>query len=272
MKNKYLDCLTGQSIFCLRLFIPAAFLLVMASCKTTKQSQYFKTLQTKDTTLTGFVNIYGELKIVKGDRLAITASSISTQEDALFNGNLNSGVNTGGTTILGGYFVEPDGTVFLHRVGRIMAEGFTRREFARQVENKLLLYMKDPIVQVSFTNHKITILGAVGTPQVLNMPEEQIPLLDALVLSGDIKPDAKRNSITIIREEGTEKKVKHLNLEDNSIFNSPWYYVKPNDIILVGTDTAATEKAEKRAKLQTTLSLVASAASLLIILLNRVIK
>ena len=132
--------------------------------------------------------------------------------------------------------------------------------------------MKDPIVQVSFLNHKVTILGEVNKPQVLSLPEEQISLIDALVLSGDVTPNAKRSAITVIREEGNTKKVKHVNLEDNSLFSSPWYYVKPNDIILVSADNEKYVKEEKRRKLQTNLSLAASGITLLIIILDRVVK
>lgn len=256
-------------VFCLSILLS-----LFNACKITKPSEYFKTLK-KDTTLTNFVTNDFESKIIKGDRLAISASSSSPVEDALFNGTqgsvsaLTPGVS--GTSV-GGYTVMQDGTVFLHRLGKTAAEGYTRKELARNIETKLLAYMKDPIVQVTYLNHKITILGEVMRPQVLSLPEEQISLIDALVLSGDVTPNAKRSSITVIREEGNTKKVKHVNLEDNSVFSSPWYYVKPNDIIFVAADSERYVKEEKRKKTQTTLALVASASSLFIIILDRLIK
>ena len=256
-------------------FLPViCMLFLLNACKVTRQSEYFKTLQ-KDTTLSGFVTNNFESKIIKGDRLAITASSSSPVEDALFNGTAGS-VSASTPAATGtpatAYSVLPDGTVFLHRIGKIAAEGYTRKELAGSIEKKLLAYMKDPIVQVTFINHKITVLGEVMRPQVINLPEEQISLIDALVLSGDVTPNAKRNSITVIREEGNIKKVKHVNLEDNSLFTSPWYYVKPNDIILVSADSDKYVKEENRKKLQTTLSLVASLSSLVIIILSLIIK
>ena len=242
--------------------------LMMVSCKVTQPSSYFKNLK-KDTTLVGSVTSDFELKIMKGDRLSIAVSSLSTAEDAFFN---SAGSGGGSSTKSGGYVVQEDGTVLLHRLGTVQAAGITRKELSRKLEDNLLAYMKEPIVQVNFLNHKVTVLGEVRTPQVLAMPQEQLSLIDALVLSGDVTPNAKRNNITIIREEGTEKKVKHVNLEDNSIFSSQWYYVKPNDIILVSADTERFVKEENRRKLQTTLSLVASGISLLIIIADRVIK
>ncbi|MEJ7610092.1 MAG: polysaccharide biosynthesis/export family protein [Ferruginibacter sp.] len=270
-KPNHLGCLRGTGRLSRAVIGILCFSFFLVSCSTTKQSVYFRTLQQKDTTLRGFIPNTYESKIIPGDRISITASSLNPSEDILFNSGSPAAGGTQGATA-GGYTVQQDGTVFLHRLGKIRAEGYTRAALAKQVEEKLLAYMKEPIVQVNYLNHKITILGEVGQPQVLNLPEEQISLIDALVLSGDVTANAIKNNITIIREEGNEKRVKHVNLEDNSIFSSPWYYVKPNDIILVSRDYAKADKEQKRAKLQTTLSLVASGVSFLIIILDRVIK
>lgn len=246
--------------------------LMTVSCKVIQPSSYFKNLK-KDTTLAGSVTSDFELKIMKGDRLSIVVSSLSTVEDALFNSaGSGGGSSAGSSTKAGGYVVQQDGTVLLHRLGTVQAAGTTRKELSRKLEEKLLAYMKEPIVQVNFLNHKVTVMGEVRTPQVLNMPDEPLTIIDALILSGDVTANAKRNNIAIIREEGTERKVKHINLENNSIFSSPLYYLQPNDIILVSAETEKFEKEERRKKLQTTLSLVASGVSFLLIILNRVVK
>jgi polysaccharide biosynthesis/export protein len=271
MKNNYLSLRSKSGNLYTAALLFIAMLFLFSSCKITQQSAYFKTLQ-KDTTLKNFVTNDFELKIIKGDRISINVSSMSPTEDAFFNAVTSAGAATGSATSTGGYGVQQDGTILLHRLGAYKVEGFTRRELSKKIETSLLPYMKDPIVQVNFLNHKITLLGEVSTPQVLNLPEEQISIIDALVLSGDVTPNAKRNNITIIRENGNEKQVKHINLEDHSIFSSPWYYVKPNDIILVAADTEKYIKTERRQKLQSTLSLVASGVSLAVIILSRIIK
>ena len=255
------------------LFLFIGIALLMVSCKVSQPSSYFTSLK-KDTTLTGSVTSDFELKIMKGDRLSISVSSLSIIEDALFNSAGSGGGSTtaGSAAKGGGYVVQPDGTVLLHRLGTVQAAGTTRKEFSRKLEEKLLAYLKEPIVQVNFLNHKVTVMGEVRTPQILNMPDEPLTIIEALIMSGDVTPNAKKNNIAIIREEGSEKKVKHINLENNSIFSSPLYYLQPNDIILVSADNEKFVKEENRKKIQTTLSLVASGISLLIIIFNRVIK
>jgi polysaccharide export outer membrane protein len=238
-----------------------------SSCTSTKDSYYFKTLK-KDTTLNGFVTNNFESKIQKGDVLAINISSLSKDEDAFFN----SGAALATEGSAAGYPVSERGTILLHKLGMVSVAGLTRKALQNKLQQYLLPYLKDPIVTVQYVNHKVTIMGDVGKPQIIPLPEEQISVIDALVLSGDVKDDAKKNNIMIIREHGDTKQVKHINLEDHSIFSSSWYYLKPNDIVYVEPDFEKTKKEENRRKLQTTLSLVASFTSLIIIILDRIIK
>ncbi len=255
------DSKTGFLNFCLFGLI----LIIASSCRITRPTHYFETL-TKDTTITGFVTNDFESKIVRGDVLTINVTSLSTEEDILFN----KAAALIGTSQ--GFVVKQDGTVLLHRLGNVKAEGLTRKELSQKLQKDLLAYMKEPIVNVGYLNHKVTVIGEVGKPGIVPMPEEQMPLLDVLVLSGDILPNAKRNRVMVIRENGTEKKVKYLNLQDHSLFTSPWYYSQPNDIVYVLADTEKLEKEEKRRSIQNTLTLVASGITFIFLVLDRLTR
>lgn len=247
----YLGCI----IFCL------------SSCITTKNSAYFKTIQ-KDTTLQNVVTTDFESKIVKGDNLAITVSSLSATEDLLFNYPVvanNSGANPG-------YLVRSDGTFKFHKLGNVLAEGLTRRQLADKLHDSLLPYLKDPLVTVQFLNHKVTILGAVRNPQVLNIKDDRITLLDLIAISGDVREDALTDKVMVIREENGQRQVKKINLQNHSLFSSEWYYLQPNDIVYVMPDEEAKAKLERRNNLQSTLSFAASGVTLLVIILDRIIK
>jgi polysaccharide biosynthesis/export protein len=265
------NCTRGKNILGYTNLIAISVSLIvvlLSSCSVSKQSHYFKTLS-RDTTLKGAVVNNYESVIVNGDRLSISLSSINAAEDILFNGLVtSSSTNTTET----GYLVNENGMVQLHRLGNVKVAGVTRRVLAQQLERKLEDYVKDPIVKVSYLNHKITVIGEVGKPTILPLNEDQISIIEVLVQCGDALPSANKKDITIIREEGTDRIVKHVNLEDNSIFSSPWYFIKPNDILLVNTDEAKYIKAEKRNKLQNNLSLAATITSLALIILSRVIK
>jgi polysaccharide export outer membrane protein len=239
--------------------------VIFASCTSTRQSVYFNTIQS-DTTIAGFVTNNFESKIRVGDRLDIKVTSMSNEEDMQFN--KAAAVST--VPEMSGFLVEKHGKILFHRLGYVTAAGLSRKELALLLQNELLPYMKDPIVNVGYLNHKVTVMGAVGGPQVMNMPEEQMSIIDVLVKSGDIQKDGLKNKVMIIREEGSDKKVKLLNLEDQSVFTSPWYYVQPNDIVYVPQDIVKLEKLEKRQNLQTNLALVISSVSFLLLILDRI--
>ena len=241
---------------------------LFSSCTPTKSSYYFKTLQ-KDTTLSGMVNKDLESKIIKGDNLGIIISSLSREEDVLFN---VSSVTSTGTTGSAAFTVDQEGNIVLHKLGSVKAEGFTRKELAANIEKALIPYLKDPIVTVQYLNHKVTIMGEVERPLVINMQEEQLSILDALVLSGDAKQNARRDNILVIREENNQKKVKILNLEDQSIFSSPWYYLQPNDIVYVVPDEKKRQREERRARFQSNFAIVSASVSLLVIVLDRIFR
>jgi polysaccharide biosynthesis/export protein len=241
-------------------------LLTMQSCKVSQKSSYFKTLALRDTTINNFVKNDFESVIMPGDELAIGVTSLSIVEDGIFNSAAAVSKDASGYTVL------QDGNIVLHRLGATKAAGLTRKELAKKIQNGLLAFTKEPIVKVEYLNHKLTVIGEVKSPQIIKLPQEQISILDALILSGDLTEAGKRNDIIIIREEGNDKKVKHINLEDHSIFTSEWYYVKPNDIILVNADNKKIETAERKQKFQNTLTLVTTGLSLVLVVLSRFVK
>jgi polysaccharide export outer membrane protein len=251
------------SFFVVFILLSGAF----TACKTTQPSAYFTTL-TKDTTIIGATPNDYESTIQKGDQLSIAVTSLSPTEDAIFN----QGAATSTSPALTGFTVYPDGSVLLHRLGRVKVEGLTRRQLAAKLEKDLLPYMKEPIVNVGYMNHKVTVIGEVGGPQIIQMPEEQLSLLEVLVKSGGIKSTGLANKVMIIREQGNNKQVKYVNMEDHSIFNSEWYYVKPNDIVYVKNDEKQRLKAEKSQKLQTTISLVMTGLSFFFIVIDRIFR
>ncbi len=246
--------------------------IIFSSCVVVKNQEYFRTLS-KDTTLKGFVTNDFESKIQKKDALAINISSLSKEEDIKFNGAASAtGYNIGISPSNVSYLVNDQGNIYMHQIGAIGAEGLTRKELKEKLQKALLPYLKDPIVTVQYLNHKVTVLGEVNRPQILNMPDEQMSLLDVIVSCGDLTQTSRRDNVMIIRETGAEKKIKHINLQDHSVFSSPWYYVQPNDIVYVLPDNEKYIKDEKRKSLQNNLALIASGLSLVVIVLNTLLK
>ncbi len=263
----------GLQAICRFSFFSALLLIIaLGSCKTPQNAYYFKTLP-RDTSINSNISRQTESVIRKNDQLAIVISSLNPQEDAVYNAAAISTVNGAAAagSAAGGYQVDANGNIQLHRLGNIHAEGMTRRELKNKIETDIKPYLKDAVVTVRYLNRRITVMGEVRTAQVIPMPEEQLSILEVLSASGDITALGKKDNILIIRETATGKQFKRLNLEDHSVFNSEWYYLKPDDVVYVEPNDK-TIKDEKRQRTQQTVSLALSGLSLAIIILNSLLK
>lgn len=227
-------------------------LVFLSSCSVPKTTSYFKKLD-KDTILTMPNVVNEDLKIKKGDVLSLSISSLNKMEDEFFNSK-----SSNGNSVLSGYQVGNDGEIYLHKIGKLVVAGLTRKQLKNKLEEELKPYLKDAIVVVNFDNHHITVIGEVGKPQLFPMPEERISIIDLLAQSGPVNPAAELSNVIVIRESesGDKKEVRHINLEDHSIFTSPYYYLQPNDIIVLGPDEKILLREKKSQKNQQIYSIV----------------
>jgi polysaccharide export outer membrane protein len=207
-----------------------------------------------------------EIKIQKTDILSVTVSSMNPGEDLVFNAPGDSKTTTGG------YQVNQEGNIYLHKLGSLPVLGLTRREVKSKLEKELQAYFKDPVVSVNFVNHKVTLLGELAASKVIDMPTERISIFEALASGGGTSANAKLNSVVVIRENAISKEIKHINLEDQSIFNSQWYYLQPNDVVMLTPDKDKINKEEKQLKLQQTTGFVLQSLSIAILLYNVFVK
>ncbi len=255
----------------LQVLITCLAVAVFSSCSTPKNAYYFKTIP-NDTSINSTVNKLGEAKIVTNDQLGIVISSLNPIEDQVFNAAAMALSSAGSGSGSGsGYQVDADGNIQLHRLGALHVDGLTRRELKNKIETDLKAWLKDPVVTVRFLNRRVTILGEVSKPQVINMPEEKLSLLEVLGSSGDVSPLARKDNILIIRETETGKEFKRINLEDHSLFTSEWYYLQPNDVLYIEPSDEKIKQA-KRAQNQQNIGLVLSGLSVIVIVLNSVLK
>jgi len=244
-----------------RVFLCLFLLFVVAllsSCSSSKNTIYFKDLP-KDTTLNNLVSKNFEPKIQKGDLLGITVASLSPENTLIYNAPQDA------QGPLTGYLVDENGNIQFIKLGSLHVEGMTRKELKEKLEKDLVPYLSQLVVAVSFLNRHVTMIGAVS-PMVIPMPGDNMTILDALATSGDVGEKGKPDNILVIRENGNSKEFKRLNLTDESIFRSPYFYLQPNDIIYV---EAAKPKTTNVPQI---ISYVTTGISLLILILDRIIK
>lgn len=223
----------NSSFFYIILFF---FAIYLSSCTPAKNVVYFKNVPA-ELEMQTLLDQNWELRIRKNDLLSITIISPDPLTTPLFNASQSSssGNDAGrsGNNSTSGYLVDQDGKIVIYKLGSIHVEGLTRKQLTQVLQRELAPYLKDAVVTIRFLNNKVTILGEVAKPQIITIPNEKISILDAIAESGDLTISGRRDNILVIRETPTGKQFKRINISDNSIFNSPFYYLKPDDVVYV---------------------------------------
>lgn len=217
-------------------FLSFQIILLNTACVNTKPSTYFN--NGRDTTIYQRMN-EGEALIQKKDILSISITSLNQEASIVFNTTNNFAINTSSVTGINtqanGYLVDVNGFIQLPILGSIKADYLTKKQLKDNItdliiEKKLLV---DPIVNIRHLNYEVTIIGEVGKPSVITVPNEKISLIKALGLAGDITIYGKKNNVLLIRETDGIKEVKYINLNSKDFLTSKYYYLQPNDIIYV---------------------------------------
>lgn len=207
-----------------------AAVLIMAgvsSCKSSKEAvdqyRYFdKNLDTLNT----LVNQMKEPIILEGDQLDIQVFSGTLNQEQVQVFVLPSEQRTG-------YQVDASGDINMPVIGKIHVEGLEKRELEKQLLEKLAPYVKNPVVNISFLNFKVLVVGEV-TIQGFQVMSEKSTVLDAIGMAKGMTDAGQRTNVLLIRQLPSGKKhYEKLNLNDAAVFASPYFQVQQNDVVYV---------------------------------------
>jgi polysaccharide export outer membrane protein len=206
------------------------YLISLFSCTSAKSVTYF-------TDLTDSLRVeLPEIKkpeaiILPDDMLEIRIAGANEQTSSLFNNYGSNSVERAAITPI--YLVDLNGYLEFPIIGKIKAAGMTRDEFKILLKQAVGKYLKDPIVTVRFTNFRFTVLGEVRSPGSFNVQNEKVSILEALGQAGDMTQFAKRNSVRVIRDSMGKREIGMVNFNQKTVFTSPYYYLKRNDVVYV---------------------------------------
>lgn len=218
-----------------------AVAMALASCASKKDFVYLQDMRPG-------MNYPSDLRhegvIHRDDRLAITVSSRNMELAIPFN--IRSGsfrVSSDGTVTESaasdardkGYRVDVDGYIEFPILGRLKVEGLTLSEATDLIRDRIVQgsYIRDPLVSVEFLNFRYTVLGAVSGTGVYNADYGRVTLLDAIAKAGDLSSKARVDKVTVIREEGGDRRMYTHDMRSMTIFDSPAFYLQQNDIVYV---------------------------------------
>ncbi|WP_316839628.1 polysaccharide biosynthesis/export family protein [Pedobacter gandavensis] len=209
-----------------------------------------------------------ELKLQKNDQLNISLTSLNTEYNVLF-ASANSNNNKPAINSKGGFRINNEGNIALPLIGEVKVEGLSLEEAQALITQVLRKQIKDPYVDLQLVNFKITVIGEVNQPASLNVPGEQINLLEALGMAGDMTVYGKRENVLVIREENGVRNMTRLNLNDKNIYDSPYFHLKQNDIVYVEPDKSKEKESSSNNR---ALPIITACISAVAVLITAVIK
>jgi polysaccharide export outer membrane protein len=221
------------------LLLAIVSLMLLYGCKSAKNVAYFQNIDS--ISLAASKGLY-TARIMPKDELTITVNSTNPAAAAAFNLTVtnttsNTSKNLTSQQALISYLVDNDGNINFPKLGKIHVVGMTKQELQDYITEKIspnFANDESPIVTVTMSNYRVTVMGEVSSPRVVSVNSERMSVLEALASAGDLGIYGKRNNVLLIREnEQGEKTAHRLDLTDAHIINSPYYYVQQNDIIYV---------------------------------------
>lgn len=248
------------------------FLFLLGSCSV-KKTIYFNDLPVDSVRVLKESSKFTDPRIQPDDMLSISVQTIDPTTAAVANQSMAiqaigaSSASNVGTQLITGFLVDRDGYVHMALLGKILVKDLTTYEARERISEVASKYYKEPTVQVRFANYKITVLGEVARPATYTVPNEKVSILDALGLAGDLTIYGKRDNVLLVREQGGQKELVRLNLNSSDLFQSPYYYLKQNDVLYVEPGRA--KAAANNASRTQTFALIGSLVSVLIVALTR---
>lgn len=200
--------------------------IILSSCVSSKKILYFQGDEEGIVT-ESFTNVEPTLQI--GDILTINVASITPEAAVMFNLFETPGVNPRPLP----YIINIDGEINFPAIGKIKVANLTTKEVTNQLTEALKPYLIDPIVNVRLVNFRVSVLGEVRNPGTYIVENERISIFDAISLAGDLTIQGKRTRVTLVREQAGKRAVIPIDLTNQEIFNSPYYYLAQNDILYI---------------------------------------
>ena len=120
---------------------------------------------------------------------------------------------------------------------------------------------------VRYLNYKITVLGEVGGPKTFTTQTERISILEALGMAGDITEYGRKDNVKVIREINGQREIGTIDLTSKDMFNSPYYRLQQNDVVLVEQTRRKVKQQDQQALVQQ-ISIFTSIAAAAALILN----
>src|SRR5699024_8919995 len=215
-----------------------------------------------DDSLLNVVDQQSKVVLQEGDILSISVTSENVKATLPFNpvspylGNNVSERNI----FIPTYTIDKEGNINFPKLGKVHLAGKTRIEAIKFMEEKIANYVRDPGVDITIRNFRVTVLGEVNKPGSFEVKDDRITILEALGEAGDLTIHGRRKNVLVVREKNGKKEEYRIDLTQRNLLNSPVYYLNQNDVVYVEPNGAQRQSSRYSANY----SVFVSIASLLV--------
>ncbi len=172
-----------------------------------------------------------------GDVLFVRVLSSNDKSYEFFNVETNTNSSANNTSMaslyLNGSTINSLGMIEIPVIGKIFLLGKNLEEAKISVQKVVDEYLQDAIVIVKLANFQVTILGEVNNAGTFPVFKESVTIFEALAMAGDLSDYANRQKIKIVRTHNNKKKIYTIDLTNQQLLLSDFYYLRNDDMIYV---------------------------------------
>ena len=219
--------------------VAVLFALAFASCVPQKKMLYLKEAQMAAENISKeYLNDHKvDYKLQPGDNLYIRfINTIDERSTASITGDLSTRttqVTSDAGIYLQSYTLDEDGCIELPLTGKIELKNMTVDQAKEKMQTEINKFVNQTTLIVKLSNFNLTVLGEVTRPGMYKVYQSQINLFEAVALAGNMTNFAKNDEVKIIRQTEHGSEIITVDMGSADILSSPYYYLKPNDIVYV---------------------------------------
>jgi len=222
--------LNKSKLTALPIFLVACML--MASCVSQGRVRLLQEKIAKEASTEYANNKSTTYKLQTGDHLYIEVYSVDPKTSKFFQTDFPDLMNPT-YLYLKSYSVDDEGYINFSFVDRMYVRGLTVAEVKDQIQEKLNEYFKESNAVVKLVNFEVAVIGEVNDPGNFTIYRDQINIFQAIGLAGGMKDFGNPKKIKLVRQTQGGSNLVQIDLSDNGILESPYFYLQPNDIIYV---------------------------------------
>ena len=245
------------------------FLLIitLSSCSTKKNILYIQNANSISE-----INFkYFDYRLKIDDILRIKISSNNPESLVTYNSiNVSKSFNNREMMMFEGYKVNSNGKIEIESIGSFDVVGLTINDVKSKIENRIIKtgFLTDSNVDVKLLNAQFTIIGEVNSPGRYFFDQNNLNILEAIGMAGDLTINGERSDIKVVRETNKKHTVFSIDITNIDFLKSDKYQIVSGDIIIINPNNNRIKNAGIIGNSGTLLSLLSFILSSIIVISN----